>query len=851
MFLRILLFLAAFPLAVSADPGARILVGLTGGESDDQHFSGLAENTRKALIERGFPEKEVKILKGEKRDALLKELDDAAGQYDGEFWLVLLGHSGAGRDGVPAFQVSGPRLGANDLADALEKFKGPTFVFIGTGRSAEYIPFLKRENTTVLSATAGGGEINQPRFAEKWVDALVENPTAPFPQIAASADESVKQEYETLNLARGEHARLFDGTTGEILEAPFGADLASISTTASRAAAPPRITAADIEIPKPSGNSEFELLPPSDETRALIAEAAAVPNPEGHAALLLRQEIDLTVNSDQSTAERRSMRIFLAEESSFDDWANFSFPQNPPIQSTRMEGARLILPDGSSYVLNPSQALKSDATTDFPSAPGFLFFPQVLPGSIVEIAFRIENRPDMTLPAFYRELELQQSIPVLQSSVTLRIPKNQTFGHRIANLDAAAETSETEHSSVSHWKLDALPAFEPLPFEPPRRTQIALLEISSFASWDQFTDWFQRISEGAFDSGPEVKSKAAEIAAAHSSREERIRAAYEFVSKLRYVAIEFGIHAFRPRTPEQVLHQRYGDCKDKANLLVALLREMEIEAFFVLINRGDYTDTEFPGWQFNHAIAVVPNGEEDLWLDSTDTITPFGFLAPGNIGRSALVFSEDKAEFKMVASAAITTVRDEADLKEAADGKWSGSFAREYSGLAAYTMRSQFNSLSPRQRQFALISLLHEVMPTAEFSDVSISGLDQLAEPVRIVVQITAAGSFHPHPALEFDRAFILGDRATPLVINDGQSLRFEQEIKLQCAEPQPFTALHSESTIHGAQFSIQQAPSDSRNVSITASAEFLSATLAPEEYPEVRAALREWSSSLQSSHAK
>ena len=51
----------------------------------------------------------------------------------------------------------------------------------------------------------------------------------------------------------------------------------------------------------------------------------------------------------------------------------------------------------------------------------------------------------------------------------------------------------------------------------------------------------------------------------------------------RYVALEFGIHGYKPYRVSQVLSRRFGDCKDKASLLMVLLREVGVEAELVLL----------------------------------------------------------------------------------------------------------------------------------------------------------------------------------------------------------------------------------------------------------------------------
>ena len=75
---------------------------------------------------------------------------------------------------------------------------------------------------TVLSATKEQGEPDQPRFPDAWVKVFGQNPQAPFEVIAAQAAAAVDAEFTGAHLAQGEHSRLADPATGQILEPPFG-----------------------------------------------------------------------------------------------------------------------------------------------------------------------------------------------------------------------------------------------------------------------------------------------------------------------------------------------------------------------------------------------------------------------------------------------------------------------------------------------------------------------------------------------------------------------------------------------------------------------------------------------------
>ena len=84
-----------------------------------------------------------------------------------------------------------------------------------------------------------------------------------------------------------------------------------------------------------------------------------------------------------------------------------------------------------------------------------------------------------------------------------------------------------------------------------------------------------------------------------TSERDKVKAVYGYVvQKTRYVALEFGIEGFRPRRCAQTVARGWGDCKDKATVIVTLLRELGIPAELVLVRTGQrgLTETDTPSW---------------------------------------------------------------------------------------------------------------------------------------------------------------------------------------------------------------------------------------------------------------
>lgn len=858
--LFLLLVLGAFTRAQAASE-ALVVVGLTGSETDQENFTKIAELVRTGLIQHGFKSESITLIgSGPKtnvtRESILAALQSVSGRLQSrdEFWLVLLGHSGRGTDGQPAFQVRGPRLTAVDLQGASKSIKAKQTIFLGMENSGAYIPLLKSEKAMVVTATDAEGESNQPRFPEKWAQALNENPSWSPVQVAARASELVEKDYDNQSLAQGETAMLYDPVSNKILSAPFV--VTNSSPGLATRPVPEDFTPvqpSDIEVPKEQQRYHRESA--TSETKAIIAEGLHAPNPDGHSALVTQELVDYTVNSNFSTAEEHKLRVYIVREEAVDEWANYSFPNNPGLITTKIGSARVILPDGSSYVMNIDK-VSGKVVADFScaSCPVQLLLPEVHAGCAIDIAYRIEAQSPGSLPFFYDELQIQHNVPVLHSSFTLKLPKKGTFKYRLKNSDSAPVLSETDNAQVVKWTFSGLPAYESLPFDPPQRDLITAVQLGSINTWNDFISWYRRISKDSDKVDPEVAALAKELARDHTTRQQKMKAAFEYVSNLRYVAIEFGVHGFRPHTPAEVLGNRYGDCKDKANLLATLLREMKISASIALINRMSSTDSDFPGWQFNHAITYVPpapdQGQADgLWLDTTDTATPFGFIAPGNLRRTALVLPQDQAggQFLTVTdpNQAVSKVQESWEWEQGAAGRWNGTLKKEWDGMADYETRLHLKHMTPAQRQFFLQQELTEEAMGVDFTNLSLSNLADLSAPVRLTSRVSGSDIACGAMGSKLFSMMAPPTRNRPLVLNDGQPLSFMRKVRVVYSKPVTANEKKDMKPISwqggGLQLDFQQHWTDDHTCDLVEKIDLTAPVIAMGDYATVRSGLQQW----------
>ena len=108
------------------------------------------------------------------------------------------------------------------------------------------------------------------------------------------------------------------------------------------------------------------------------------------------------------------------------------------------------------------------------------------------------------------------------------------------------------------------------------------------------------------------------------------------------MAVEYGESGYEPHSANEVLFNRYGDCKDQAVLLTAMLRYAGFKAYPVLVpTRSVYPISKnFPSINFNHAICALEYGDKLIFMDPTAETTSFGDVPLGDQNREVMVFGK-------------------------------------------------------------------------------------------------------------------------------------------------------------------------------------------------------------------
>jgi tetratricopeptide (TPR) repeat protein len=228
---------------------------------------------------------------------------------------------------------------------------------------------------------------------------------------------------------------------------------------------------------------------------------------------------------------------------------------------------------------------------------------------------------------------LAEPLPVASGRIVLAWPEGQAVQHQLRRADGAARL--TSEDGMTRLAI-AMPLAEPpeMPDDAPVRFRLApTVQAGTFDSWEAVSASMAPYyaTEGTIAPGGAIAQELDRIRAAESDPLARAALAVQLVQEeVGYLMNGLDGGNYLPQSPAETWEKRYGDCKAKSLLLLAMLRELGIEAEAVLVSTtmGDAIPELLPvPGNFNHVIVRADIGGETYWLDGTSTGTRLQTMA--------------------------------------------------------------------------------------------------------------------------------------------------------------------------------------------------------------------------------
>lgn len=262
--------------------------------------------------------------------------------------------------------------------------------------------------------------------------------------------------------------------------------------------------------------------------------------------------------------------------------------------------------------------------------------------------------------------------PMLSSSISFEYPEGWSIEPLFFNMDPLSPTqTQGRRSTRQSWRLESIPGFEPQPYgpAPSELTRWAAFNIHApekskrtlYDSWEAISKARTPTYDSLAVVSREMESEVAKLTANSPSQLDTIRTLSELAQSINYVSVALDLGkggGYTPRPSNEVFKTKFGDCKDKTNLLQGLLKIKGIDLYPLIVYSGK--NKIFENWvsssQFNHCIAAIkvdesfdspatvdhPNLGKLLLFDPTSTFTPFGDLPTSLQGSKGLILAGDK-----------------------------------------------------------------------------------------------------------------------------------------------------------------------------------------------------------------
>jgi transglutaminase-like putative cysteine protease len=242
----------------------------------------------------------------------------------------------------------------------------------------------------------------------------------------------------------------------------------------------------------------------------------------------------------------------------------------------------------------------------------------------------------------------------------VRVPAAMRFDYRSFNIpDENSQVLDSGGERIYTWTLENLlpvkrelmgpPWFELFPALIMRPDEFSMERLpGSMQNWESFASWFTYLWRDR-DALPEhVRQEVDRLRDVAADDRQLVDMIYRYVQgNTRYVSIQLGIGGLQTETAIITARNRYGDCKALSNYLLGMLRYAGFEAYPALIRNGAFSfpfDTNFVHDPFNHVVVMVPLNGEQIWLESTSSTFPPGYIGSSNSNRYALLFGKPQGE---------------------------------------------------------------------------------------------------------------------------------------------------------------------------------------------------------------
>lgn len=480
-------------------------------------------------------------------------------------------------------------------------------------------------------------------------------------------------------------------------------------------------------------------------------------------AVVLQKRVVSEVDAQGFAQTTMYVAILINDDQAEHDYSQLRSHFNAYYYTKALQFAQVIREDGHiqpmsqdaiqrSNVGANSQSLDDSQTIKFA-------LPSVAKGNIIELQTHAKQIKPLIDGKWFDEFYFQYSQfietrnwlrtdPTLHSDLQVKVAANLPASYQLQNVSVKPQISQQGGHTQYQWQLTNLPAVEVEKSMRSLSLHLRTVAFTSLREWQEIDRWAWPFISNKFDQSSQMQQVLAEIKAL-PEQQAQIKAVFDYVQdNVRYIGAHVNRGGYEPHLASEVLNNAYGDCKDQSALLVAMYKQLGIEAYPALVSPlpSPSPQKSMPALSFNHMITYLP--QQQIWLDTSGTTGTFPGVFGTLEGQTAFVINGRGGQ---LIDLPVSQAKDNQALVTLSftevDKQLKQHIHLSFSGHMDTQLRNMYRSV-PNKRDFVqrLIASFNDNVQDMQFSATDVEDLEQ---PFSITASIDT-GYQIPDPLHQF-----------------------------------------------------------------------------------------------------
>jgi hypothetical protein len=452
------------------------------------------------------------------------------------------------------------------------------------------------------------------------------------------------------------------------------------------------------------------------------------------------------VEPDGKSTMLQHYRIAVLSDRAIRQYGIDNTVYNLGYDTVEVVAARVHLPGGKMVELDTS------AIKDVPM-PAFgkfflqnvrekiITFPELQKGSEIEVMLRQITREAPMENEYDHSEYFTGSDPIVDKYLAISMPDSMILHSKEYSGDVPFTTSSENGVTRYVWSASNIPQFVPEPGMPPPPEVIPRVQTTTVKDWKTWSRWYYNLSDSSMVADDDIRAMVKQLTSGKQTSDEKLRAIFNYVSNnIRYVetALTGKKAGYKPEPAPVTFRNKYGVCRDKAALMVTMLREAGISSDITLMNPVWKID-DFPVDQFNHAVVAVHVGDSTFFVDPTAEKTA-DYMPANEQDRAVLICDKKGEDLAWTPTEPSSKNLYQIEAKSTLDdkGKYQSDVTISARGLPDLALRNFLQSMPPEERVNVFKRILQDISPTVILDTISFTPFMDLSQPVQIRLSFTA-----------------------------------------------------------------------------------------------------------------